>query len=174
MPIDDEQLDDLLRDVSVPRDLKATLLEIPDREPEAPFVSKHTHVRSAIVGTLLAIAATILIFLYVVPSKVANVESQVDDDAMIAMLSTEMQENQDMIDEIGKALDLAVGERASVNAAPLLDPDETLALALSMSWQSSIEQGASVESVQDELESVVARYPNTQGAQRARELLTIN
>ena len=46
MPIDDKQLDDLLRDVSVPQNLKADLLEIPDRERETvvtPNPVSYTH-----------------------------------------------------------------------------------------------------------------------------------
>ena len=175
MPIDDEQLDDLLRDVSVPQNLKADLLEIPDRERAtvvvAPVVSR---VRTAMIGTILAIAATIFVFLYIAPSEVAKVDPQVDDADEIAMLLDEMQRNQDAIDEILNAQDFAISEAASIDTAPFLDPDEVLASALSMSWQSSIEQGASVESVQKELELVVTKYPNTRGAQRARELLQIN
>ena len=43
-----------------------------------------------------------------------------------------------------------------------------------MSWQSSLDQGASLESVEEELEYVVATYPNTQGAMQARQILQIN
>ena len=174
MPIDDEQLDDMLRDVSVPQDLKVKLLEIPDRDPGAVVASDSSHMRTTIVGTMLAIAALILVFLYIEPSQLAKVESQSDDADAIAMLVDDMQRNRDAIDEILNAQDFANSEATSIDTSPLLDPDEVLASALSMSWQSSIEQGASVESVQKELELVVTKYPNTRGAQRARELLQIN
>ena len=111
MPIDDEQLDDLLRDVSVPQNLKADLLEIPDRERAtvvvAPVVSR---VRTAMIGTILAIAATIFVFLYIAPSEVAKVDPQADDADEIAMLLDNMQRNQDAIDEILNAQDFAISE----------------------------------------------------------------
>lgn len=174
MPIDDKQLDDLLRDVSVPQNLKADLLEIPDREHETVVTPNRSRVRTAMLGTILAIAATIFVFLYIAPSEVAKVDPLADDADEIAMLLDEMQRNQDAIDEIMNVQDLAIGETTPINTAPLLDPDEVLASALSMSWQSSIDQGASVESMKKDLELVVTKYPNTRGAQRARELLQIN
>ena len=174
MPIDDEQLDDMLRDVSVPQDLKAKLLEIPDRDSEAVVASDSSHMRTTIVGTMMAIAALILVFLYIEPSQVAKVEPQADNAEAIAMLVEDMQRNQESIDEILNAQTDAIEGRALANTSPVFDPDETLALALSMSWQASLERGASVEVVKDELEFVVTQYPNTNGAQRARELLQIN
>lgn len=181
MPLDDEQLDELLRDVSVPRDLKAKLLEIPNHESEAtsfpprsiagPLRSKSY---TAMLGTIAAIAATVLVVLYIAPSQVAEIESNVDESETVEMLLAELEQNQKSMNELLRFQEMANEQTHSLSIEPIYDPDETVALALSMSWQSSLDQGASLESVEEELEYVVATYPNTQGAMQARQILQIN
>ena len=174
MPIDDKQLDDLLRDISVPSDLKAALLEIPYRNSEAKSVPLRSKSFATMLGTIAAIAATVLVFLYVAPQQVANVEPVADDSETVAMLLAELEQNTKAMNEVLKIQAMANQPAESLSTEPIYDPNETVALALSMSWQSSLDQGASFDLVKGELENVVANYPNTRGAEQARQILQIN
>lgn len=173
MPIDDEQLDDLLRDISVPADLKATLLEIPDRDSEAISVPLRSKSYAAMLGTIAAIAATVLVFLYMGPTRVAKVPVP-DDSVTVEMLLAQLEQNQEAMKKVAEIQEMANQETQSFDTDPIYDPNETVALALSMAWQSSLDQGASFDSVKGELESLVASYPGTRGAEQARQILQIN
>jgi len=107
MPIDDEQLDELLRDVSVPHDLKASLLQIPDQELNVIHEDSRPRSgsRMAIAGLLAAIAATVLVFMYIPKTPIAN---HIDDDhsASAERLLAQMQRNVDAMAEIQQTAEL--------------------------------------------------------------------
>ncbi|QEG23201.1 hypothetical protein [Mariniblastus fucicola] len=174
MTLNDEQLDEMLRDVSVPDDLQAKLLQIPSEASDQPVVERASRSYSTLLGTLAVIAATVLLFVYFAPSNVAKSNSDVRDAEAVALLLADLQRNLDSMDEILKAQEIATQQNYSLSIEPVFEPDETVALAKSMSWQSALDKGASFDSVKKELESIVAFYPDTRGAQKARDLLQLN
>ena len=180
MPIDDEQLDELLLDVSVPHDLKATLLQIPDRESETVNVARRSNSGIAIVGLIAVIAATVLVFLNLpaVPLGVdENVTVAISDNEEIEALEdllAQLDEEFDSIKLLSKAQELERLRIELLNESPHLELKESLALAMSLSWESSLDRGANIESVRSELEYVASTFPNTKGAEIARNILQTN
>ena len=172
MPIDDEQLDELLRDVSVPRDLKASLLQIPGQDLSLSKVESRSRSRLAIVGALAAIAAMIIVFLNLPTTDVAV--NNIEDGEAIESLLAQMQENLDTMDQVCVEFQTEFPRSAVLDVEPALNMEESLSLAMSVSWQSAVDRGASVESVKSELEYVINTYPNTLGAQQARNILQPN
>ncbi len=180
MPIDDEQLDDLLRDVSVPHDLKATLLQIPDRESEAVSVARRSNSGFAFLGLLAAIAAAVLLFVNLPSAPLdvdENVSVAISDEEEIEELEgllAQLEEERYSIELLAKAQELERSRLELLKEGPHLELKESLALAMSLSWESSLDRGASIESVRSELEYVASTFPGTRGAEIARNILQTN
>jgi len=172
MPIDDEQLDDLLRDARVPTGLKSRLLEIPDEQAELLREVRGSKSRLAIVGALAAIAATVLVILNLPSADVANVQD-VDKETAEQLLAR-MEQDLKAMEKICDAQDLELARLDASVKVPAVDLKEALSLAMSVSWQSAVDQGAKIESVKSELEYVINTYPNTAGAQQAQDILQAN
>lgn len=174
MPIDDEQLDELLRDVSVPDDLKTSLLQIPDQELNVVHEDSRPRARYrlAIAGLLAAIAATACIFLYLPKTPVANHIN--DHSASAELLLAQMQRNVDAMAEIQQAAELEFSSEHVVEVEPIANFKESVALAMSLSWKASLDRGASIEFVKPELEYIINTFPGTRGADEARTILRIN
>jgi len=171
MTLDDEQLDYLLRNVEVPGDLKASLLEIPDRDVVTVEALPPSKSWSVLLGTVTALAASVVLCFSIAP-MVPKDGGLIADSDEIAILLAEMQQNNESIDSI---LQLQQSNsRLELSTDPIFDSQETIASVLSLSWQASIDQGASLNSVRDELQDVVDRYPDTNGAIRAQRLLQLN
>jgi hypothetical protein len=180
MPIEDEQLDDLLRDVSVPHDLKAKLLQIPDREPESLTVARRSNSGITILGLLAAIAASVLVF-FNLPAAPVDVDENVsvaisneEEIEGLESLLAQLDEERRSIELLSKARELDRSRLELLNEEPHLKLEESLALAMSLSWESSLDRGASIESVRSELEYVASTFPNTKGAEIARNILQPN
>jgi hypothetical protein len=175
MTLDDEQLDELLRKIEVPSGLKASLLTIPERDLEAnekPFQAKSW---TAMLGTLAALAASIVLYFVITSTSPPKDNAIALADASkneVAMLLAEMEQTNESIDAILRWREIPRNEEPSNE--PIFDAKESVATALSLSWQAAIDRGASLESVREDLQYVVDKYPETAGAQRAQVLLQIN
>lgn len=189
MPIDDEQLDALLRDVRVPRGLQQSLQRIPSQTPE---VAGNTEVAgnvevagnakprnplAAWAGACTAIAAAVSVLIYFAPVPVAirdNLNLGNTNRKSVEALLAQMEHNLDEINQIQIAQDLDSKRDARWKTAPAVDLRESVAMAMSLSWESSLDFGTSTESIEAELEYVIDKFPETRGAQRARRLLQSN
>jgi len=78
------------------------------------------------------------------------------------------------MEKICDAQDLELARLDASVKVPAVDLKEALSLAMSVSWQSAVDQGAKIESVKSELEYVINTYPNTAGAQQAQDILQAN
>jgi len=180
MPIDDRQLDELLRDVEVPGDLKANLLKIPDEDskPERQTVSKSkTKSRFAIVGVIAAIAASVLVIVNLPSGNVAINEGTIDPivaNQTAERLLAEMKQDLEAIEEICFTQDVELAMRDALRVEPTVDFKESLSLAMSVPLQSALDQGLAIESIKPELEYVIASFPNTSGARQAQAILQNN
>lgn len=172
MTLDDKQLDDLLRQIDVPSGLKASLLTIPDRDVEVD-VSPTSKSWTAILGTVAALAASVVLYFSLPPGfGLAPSNPDLASADEIAILLAELEQNQATLDAIRELQNTQPEIEPDVE--PIFDAKESIAMALSLSWQSAIDRGASLDSVRDELQDVVDRYPETAGARRAQGLLQIN
>ena len=172
MTLEDEKLDELLRDVDVPRDLKASLLKIPGREVEVVAAKPESKSWATLIGTIAAIAASVVLYFSIQPEPAPFGVSLATNESEIAMLIAEMEQNNQSINSILEMQDSGFSREISTD--PIFDSKESIASALSLSWQVAVDQGASLDSVRSELQYVVDVYPDTAGAQRARGLLQIN
>lgn len=172
MPLDDRQLDDLLRDVSVPDDLKAKLQSIPDEQAESVHNVRGTTSRFTIVGVLAAIAATVLVIVNLSAVDVANNQNSNDETA--EQLLGQMKQDLEAIEEICIDQNFEFARKDALRKEPANDLKEALSLAMSVSWQAAVDQGAKIESVKSELEYVINTFPNTAGARQAQNILQTN
>ena len=150
MPLDDQQLDDLLREIEVPSDLKAKLREIPDRSVDPGSSTMRSKSYSAMIGTIVAIAASVLLLLNFTNLPVAKVDVAQTDEELAAteLAATELADIQNALDSMDKVLEAQELRRSGegfFETTPIFDTNETLALALGLSWQSSIDLGANIE-----------------------------
>jgi len=176
MPIDDKQLDGLLRDVSVPSDLKASLLQIPDQELQLACEESapRSRTRLAVAGLLAAIAASVLIFVYLPATRVTDQIPVQDNSEAAELLLARMERNLEAMSEIQQIADLDFAVQQTVDVAPVVNLEESIALAMSLSWKSSLDRGLSIEAVKPELEYVIDTFPGTRGADHAKSILQIN
>jgi len=182
---EDSELDGLLRNVSVPPSLKASLLSIPDHDSGNPVVERSTVVGATkvLVGMFATLAATVLLYVCFAPtpvvdlaSSVASADSGASADSVtpaedVSELLKEMRENLDSLNQL-KNYRIGRHFRRDIETSPILGRD-TIPMALAMSWQTALDRGASVNSIEDELQFVVDRYPETNGAEQARRLLLV-
>jgi hypothetical protein len=168
----DEKLDELLREVRVPTGLKASLMSIPDHSDV--YVSTRTTLskRGAFLGIAASVAAMVLVFLYSQPSDVAVIEKS--DPETIGLLLAEMERNLESMELLQQIHELEHQQKRIERAEPLLSVDESVALAMTVPWKSSLDHGGSVENVRNELEYVINTYPGTRGAREAEAILQIN
>lgn len=175
MKLNDEQLDDLLRQVDIPGGLKASLLSIPDRDlsVEAGPTSKSW---TTLLSTVAALAASVVLYFTFAPNLGRPNDILVADagsnEVEVEMLLAELQQEMDTLDSMMQLQEANLDVELSTE--PIYDIKESVATALSLSWQSAIDRGASVDSVRNELQYVVDQYPETAGAHRAQGLLQIN
>lgn len=174
MTLEDKDLDALLRNVEVPSSLKDSLLEIPDRDSLESNSAPSSKSWSALLGTVAALAASVLIYFAISGEDLVpgGGESTVAKSNEIALLVEQMEQNRNSIDSILLLQNSRIDRELETD--PILDARESVATALSLSWQAAIDQGASFESVQDEVQYVVDQFPGTSGALRAQQLLQIN
>ena len=177
MTLDDEQLDDLLRQIEVPSGLKASLRTIPDRTDRNVEVDTFPTSKSwtALLGTVAALAASVVLYLALSPNLTSNpggVAGGIGGSSEIAMLLAEMEQDNESIDTLLQLQETRLSFEPE--SEPIFDSNESVATALSLSWQAAIDRGASVDSVREELQYVVNQFPNTTGAQLAQGLLQIN
>lgn len=170
--MEDEQLDELLRDVSVPNELRASLLSIPDQANVVIAPKPSRGKLWASLSVVASIAALVLVFLYSQPSEVTVIEKQ--DTETIELLLAEMEQNLESMNLIQQIYEHQQSQRRIQRAEPLLSVDESVALALSIPWKSSLDRGASIETVRTELEYVINTFPGTLGALEAETILQIN
>ena len=193
MKFDDEQLDELLRDIDAPESLKQKLRAIPQSQKNEV---KHSQETANGVGwiSLLAIAASLflLVSLVIMSAKDANI----DHDPITVLVdineSQTKPDNYDVVSDVDLELKLLKMKLQSIDVMltqqktkrmrqqlaklkssqlPILNSPEQQSIALSMSCQSAIEMGASVETFREELEQIKVQYPGLRGSEIASQLL---
>lgn len=192
MKFDDEQLDEILRDVDVPESLRRQLLEIPEVHETKLKDSRDTSKGLGWIP-MLAIAASLLLLMSLAISSLDDANG--DRDPISIVKSNDVKRGADEFDvssDVDFELDLLKTKLQSIDLVlmqmktkrmqrklaqlkrtqlPVLSSSEKQSIVLSMSCQSAIELGASLETVRDELEQVKLQYPNSQGASIAKRLL---
>lgn len=178
MPLNDQQLDELLREIEVPSDMKAKLLEIPVESPKSMRAKRRNPV-VAILCAVAAIAATVLVIanLPLVPPAIdqhTSTKDAANETEAVGELLAQMKHDLEAMEEICFEQEIDLARSEALRLEPVVDLQESLALAMSVSWQSALDQGATIESVKPDLEYVIASYPNTAGARQAHNMLQTN
>lgn len=175
LPIEDQELDSLLKRVDVPTSLKDSLLAIPQLEEEPNAVKAEPVSRSltTMIGTLAALAASVLIYFSLTNMTVVENANDIAASEEVSELLSKMRENLASMDRIEESAKSSLPLHEHQSTTPILY-DDAVATALSLSWESALEQGASLGSVRSELQFVVDHYPNTSGADLAKRLLVVN
>lgn len=190
MKFDDEQLDELLRDIDVPDSLAQSLREIPELH-KTDVVSSHELSKGLGWIPMLAIAASLLLLMSLAISSFDDATG--DHGAIASNKSVEKNGgNVDASNDIDFEMELLKSKLQSIDLVlmrrktkrmqqklaelkrsqlPILSSSEQQSIVLSMSCQAAIEMGADLETVRDELEEVKLQYPDSQGAAIANRLL---
>jgi|GEM_PF-4415580 len=180
MKPDDKQFDALLRDVSVPGELKQRLRQIPGEQPlvtRSPVVSLPP---KWIAGLALAAGlAGVAVWLnWPVDNspgpglaavegapEVATVDPQIAIDQL--NLEIELLTARIRLRESEKRL----AELQSANPMLELSTNDQLSLALALSDQAAMEWGANPETVRADMQKTIGRYPDSAGAKIASQFL---
>ena len=195
MNIDDEQLDEMLRDVKVPEALRQQLREIPSSHKVELKDSYKTSTGFGWVP-MLAIVASLLLLMSLAISwfgDAGNGPGNGDSIAIAANSEVNSRENSvDVLSDVDFELQLLKTNLQSIDLAltrqktkrmrrrlaqlkksrlTVLGSTEQQSIALSMSCQAAIELGASLDTVRDELEEIQIQYPDSQGSSIAKRLL---
>ncbi len=181
MKPNDEQLDDLLRDLTVPAGLKQTLLRIPNEQP----VVAHPAVLFPawrIAGWVLAagIAGVACWFCWPLDKPVGGNPVAVTDNRALSGNDSRAQLEIDQLDQEIEVLNARIRLReAELRLAELwrdqprseVSGADQLSLALALSAQSAIELGVGRDAVREDMQKVVQRYPQSAGAEIASQFL---
>ncbi len=189
MTIEDEKLDELLRDVGVPCDLKASLLQIPGRDCETQLEVRRPISRSRFLAWVAGIAAMLLLFCALMIAKRGDqgglatksndeesevIQKEDMDFTSMDLVLAKMERNLEDIARIQQLQNVGIPISDTYPRNGRVELRESIALAMSLSWKSSLDQGASIASVRPELEYVVNTFPNTRGAAEAQSILQHN
>ena len=175
MTIEDEQLDELLRAVKSPDGMSKRLSQIPNIESSPDHrILRNRKWLSATIGVAMTIAALVLLFLYVQPSEIAEHSTSDDQsDREIERLLSEVRDELNTIALLRKVRELENTTRSNPKPRPVLNLEESVAMAMSISWKSSLDHGGSIDNVRPELEYVINSFPGTRGARDAIEILQV-
>ena len=183
---DDKKLDALLADIEVPPDLKDQLRRIPQNDVQRSEVvakdqslAKRSHYNGRRLG-LLAIAAglTGIAAYFAWPQPKARIADS-DQIEILESTQNQMQTRWEQIDELFDQVEIErltslVENTRGRQTLALLPDREIQAFVVSMSDQSAVYHGASVESVRADMSRVIAQYPGTHGARIAKQFLSDN
>ena len=188
-PIDDDQLDALLREVHVPADLKSELLSIADDEPAVTKVTTPSRGMHSWHGALAASLAAIALFgtwaYWAVNTSgtsslpngtIAERDSEGDTTSPeAAQLLAEMEALNTEFEMVlaSTKLDRLEQELSEMKSTPTLSlsRDEVLAITFAIADQTAVELGSSRDEAISDMRQVIERYPNTQGAKIAHEFI---
>lgn len=191
MKPDDEQLDALLRDVSVPEDLATRLKRIPNEiRPESKLAGDRWLTTQRLIG--LAIAASLIGLMTWVawptgdrqqPEARLPEEPAVVSDNDVpgfpvaeSVVSPSVDELTGRIEELTWQIELheqraRLAELQRTVVAQPLDQNESRALLAFESENSALAWGADEGSLRPRMQKIIELYPNTQGARQARQFL---
>ncbi len=178
---DDEKLDAMLRDVSVPSGLMDRLREIPN-EPVVGIPDSNWKIGRRVIGLALAAGlAGIVIWIAWPPAPsqlpvAMTPDSVTAEDELKKLELDRMNELALEIEMLSKRLELRELEsklRDLERTAPIpsLSIEDTESLVLCLADQSAIAWGAEPESVRADMQKIIEMYPHTAGARTANEFL---
>lgn len=192
-----DSLEEQLRDIEIPTGLKDRLLAIPEASP-VEVAKKRYCGRLRITLAVMAVAASLVGAIslarwrLVETPRLTNhaepspIETQPDRDELVPKLSSHpdeirmvemIVEGQAEIDQILQQMEL---ERLRAELAALkrvrrpaqLNPIDELSMILVLSGQAELGFGGDAESIQEDLQMVIKRYPDSRGAALASTLVS--
>lgn len=186
--ITDEQLDALLRDVTMPGDLKQRLLAVTDVEPAALRREKSRSKglpwkRVLAAAASLAGIALFSLWAFSGGSQRANPKvatnktppKSVETTAEVDQLLAEFKQLSDELDSLQTESKLNRIDQLLAEASPrqrsLLPDEELISTVLAIAEQTPVILGASPESTIKDMEKIVEKWPGTRGAVIAQEFI---
>lgn len=189
----DDQLDDLLRQVEVPGDLKAKLHKLPNKEKVngvRPSSMPPTGPRTKLWPSLILLAATLvgvsafIAWPYLGGDQPADrTAGKTDPDSINdGVHNPELQLDLRVVDELQKQVEASLAkfeiarlerQLKNLRSAPanLLEQEQYTSMILAMADQTVLDLGGSNESVHANMVNVIDSFPNSKGAEIAQQFL---
>ena len=180
MTFDDQQLDDLLKDVAVTSSLHKSLREIPDSRIEA----NPAQPRKGRAKFLLALAAVLFVsaligYLWVNDEKPNTIAQSGRATIDVVDLERSMNSNESKLQELdlliekqkARALERKVANKRMRSRIRGLKVNEKHAFTLSNACEVALDLGVPLEEMRGDLDLILKEFPNTQGAQLAKALI---
>ena len=173
--ITDQQLDDMLRDVQVPADLKDRLLKIPHTAQQDPSLVNLPDAAPAelprtrwlpyvLVATLLVIAGVVATQWQPNNSKTPDVIAKQDENNNPQ--TREAQAHRLAIEQSRIEQQLAHG-----SARSYLDPEDVTSMIMALAPEYTVELGGSKTDLESEMALVREKFPQSRGADLAQQIL---
>lgn len=178
-PLTDQQLDALLRDVTVPDDLKAELLSIPD-QTSITKVTSSTSLQTWHVVLAASLAAIALFGSWKFWPNNNNTSPLIADTTdhsspEATALLAEMEALESQLDYVLATSELAELESSIAqleSTQPVsLSHDEILSITYAVADQTTVELGSPRDDAIADMYKVIESFPNTRGAKIAREFI---
>ena len=176
--ITDQQLDNMLRDVQVPVDLKDRLLKIPHTtQQDHSLVNLPDAAPSELPRTRwqpYVLAATLLIIAGVVATRwLPNNNPNTPD--IIATQNDNNEPSQDLAAREAENLTIeqSINEQLLVHgsARSYLDPEDVTSMIMALAPEYTVELGGSKTDLESELVLVRKKFPQSRGADLAQQIL---
>ena len=172
--ITDQQLDDMLRDVQVPADLKDRLLKIPHAAQQdhsvvnLPDVAPSELPRTrwlpyVLVATLLIIAGVVATQWLPNNSNTPDVIAKQDDN-------NDPQTHEALPHQL--AVEQSINEQLMHGSArSYLDPEDVTSMIMALAPEYTVELGGSKTDLESEMALVQEKFPQSRGADLAQQIL---
>ena len=180
-PMDDHELERMLREVPIPAKLKENLRRIPDQGSSQSVVKTNHSGRGSAIAWMASLATAAALVFMLTRTWVRKADENSPKPIETAKHENVQQQIADCLrrmEEINAEMDVAIAEsqlasqRSSISGIDArLGPPELHSLILAESSRAALQFGLSTEVVKSDLQSIQKRFPNTHGAVIAQNLL---